>query len=183
MLTSYDLGRLIQKFVEWRNKLIYLLRPCRASAKPTASDPNPLLFTNFVAQLIPFSMHLMAFPDKPWRENHWSLEVLGIHPSSQGKGYGKDLAHWGLAKAKCDTAAGVTGLPSVVCAADTKEVFYQKVGFNELVGWSSRSVEGVKGENPLEARGCGGGAVLWSWVKEDEDRAKEQLEEKVRYGT
>jgi len=183
MLTSYDPGRLIQKFFEGRNKLIYLLRPCRVSAKPTASDPRPLLFTNFVAQLNPFSMHLMAFPDKPWRANHWSLEVLGIHPAYQGKGHGKDLAEWGLAKTKCDTAAGVTGLPSVVCAADTKEAFYQKVGFNELVGWSSRSVEGVEGENPLEARGCGGGAVLWSWVKEDEARAKGQLEEKARYGT
>lgn len=123
-------------------------------------------------------MHLVAFPDKPWRDNHWSLEVLGIHPSYQGYGHGKKLAQWGLAKATCDTAAGVTGLPCVVVAADTKETFYQKVGFNELVGWNSRNVEGVEGNNPLEERGCGGGAVLWSWTREDEEAAKRQLEEK-----
>lgn len=168
-------GRLIKTFFEWRNKLVYYFRPCRASARPTPEDPEPLLYTNFVSRLIPFSMHLMSFPDKPWRENHWSLEVLGIHPSHQFKGYGKELAQWGLAKAKCDTASGVTGLPSVVIAADTKEVFYQKVGFNELVGWSSRNVEGVDGQNPLAERECGGGAVLWSWVREDEEAAKKQM--------
>lgn len=157
---------------------MYFFRPCLASARPSPQDPDPLLYTNFISRLVPFSMHLLSFPDKPWRENHWSLEVLGIHPLYQGHGYGKELAQYGLARAKCDSAAGVTGLPSVVIAADTKEKFYQKVGFNELVGWSTRDVEGVPGRNPIGERGGTGGAVLWSWVKEDEDIAKKQMLEK-----
>lgn len=170
------LGHLIGKFMQWRSKLLYWLKPCRAAARPTKEDPDPLLFGDFVRRLMPYGMYLLCDPSKPWRSNHWSLEVLGIHPSWQGKGHGKELAQWGLAKAKCDIASGVVGLPSVVIAADGKEVFYQKVGFNELVGWSSRSVEGVPGRNPLEERGVGGGAVLWSWVREDEEAAKENFE-------
>lgn len=125
-------------------------------------------------------MHLMCDPVFPWRDNHWSLEVLGIHPSYQGKGYGKELAQWGLARAKCDTASGVVGIPSVVVAADGKEHFYQKAGFKEIVGWSSRNVEGVESINPLQERGCGGGAVLWSWVREDEEMARTRDLEKER---
>lgn len=151
---------------------MYWFKPCRATTKPSAEDPDPLLFTNFVGRLIPFGTPFMRDPSKPWRKNHWSLEVLGIHPTGQGKGYGKELVEWGLARAKCDSASGVTGLPSVVVSADTKEVFYQKVGFEELAGWSSRSLEGVPGRNPLEERGIGGGAVLWTWVREDREAAK-----------
>ncbi|KAK5943159.1 hypothetical protein PMZ80_004165 [Knufia obscura] len=175
----WDPRRLIQKFIHWRNRIAYALRPCRASARPTETDPDPLVYTNFVARSMPFSMHLLVFPSKPWRENHWSLEVLGIHPSYQGKGYGKQLAQWGLARAKCDTASGVTGLPSVVMAANGKEGFYQKVGFNELVGWSGSTPEGMEGlgRNPLGERGCGG-AVLWSWSREDEEEARRQVEAK-----
>lgn len=111
----------------------------------------------------------------PWRKNHWSLEILCIHPLFQGKGHGKELTEWGLAKAKCDTASGVTGLPAVVIAAEKKEQFYQRLGFQELVGWSSRSVEGSPDVNPLEERGVSGGAVLWTWVKEDKEAVKQKI--------
>lgn len=165
----------MSKLVQWWNKVLYLCSPCRASARPTHEDPDPLLYTNFMSRLSPFSKHLLSDPKKPWRENHWSLEILGVHPLYQAQGNGKELVQWGLAKAKCDIASGVTGLPSVVISAAKKEPFYQKMGFNELVGWSNRSVEGVEGVNPLEERGCGGGAVLWSWTKEDEELAKRRL--------
>lgn len=128
---------------------------------------------------MPFSMHLLSDPSKPWRQNHWSLDILAIHPLFQGKGYGKELAQWGLARAKCDTSSGVTSLPSVVNAAPGKEKFYEKIGFNELVGWNGGSVEGVDGVNPLEERGLDSGSVLWSWVKADDEIAKKVMQEKL----
>ena len=105
------------------------------------------------------------------------LDILAIDPSCQGQGIGKELVEWGLARAKSDTASGMVGVPAVVIAAEHKERFYQKVGFNELVGWSSRSVEGVPGINPLEEKGVGGGAVLWTWVADDQKAAKEKVRE------
>lgn len=135
--------------------MLYFLQPCRASAKPTRENSDPLLFTNYVTRLIPFSVHLLCNPLTPWRANDWSLEILAIHPSFQGQGHGRELAQWGLNKAKHDIASGVTGVPSVVISAETREGFYQKTGFREIVGWSSRSVEGVPGTNPLRSEAVG----------------------------
>jgi hypothetical protein len=63
------------------------------------------------------------------------------------------------------------GVPTWVMSAEGKEGFYQKVGFRELVGWVSKGPVMVTGrdgveievENPLEVRGIGGGAVLWTY--------------------
>lgn len=158
--------------MQWRNKILYFFHPCRASAQRTPEDPNPLLFTNFITRLMPFLMPLMSNPSTPWRRNHWSLEILAVHPLYQARGHGKQLAQWGLDRARHDIASGSTGLPSVVVAADGKEGFYQKMGFKEIVGWSSRSIEGMSEPNPMEERNCGGGAVLWTWTKEDEEIAR-----------
>lgn len=172
-------GRLFMRYHQWRNKLAYFFRPCRASARPTAADPDPLLLGNFFVRTLPYCHHLYSNPLTPWRTNHWCLEVLGIHPHYQSKGYGKRLVEYGIAKAQCDTASGRTGIPCVVTASVPGEPFYQRVGFKELVGYQTRSVEGVEGVNPLEAKGCKGGAVLWTWVKEDHDAAKKKMADVV----
>lgn len=163
------------RFYLWRNKIAYFFRPCRASAQPTATDPDPLLLGNFFNRTLPYCCHLYSSPSTPWRTNHWCLEILGIHPRYQSKGHGRELVQYGIAKAKCDTASGRTGLPCVVTASIPGEPFYQRVGFRELVGYQSRSVDWVEGVNPLEERGCKGGAVLWTWVNEDEEAAKKKM--------
>ena len=68
----------------------------------------------------------------------------------------------GLQRARGD------GVPSVVFASEGNDTFYQRVGLQELVGLNSHDVGGLP-PNPLKARGVGGGAVLWTWVKEEED--------------
>jgi GNAT superfamily N-acetyltransferase len=100
------------------------------------------------------------------RRTHWALEFLAVHPVYQGEGRGRELVQVGMS-----TIAGRCGaakerddndrLPVSVIAAEGKEGFYQKCGFNELVGWVSES-EPDGQENPLKAHGIGGCAVLWT---------------------
>jgi len=52
-------------------------------------------------------------------------------------------------------------VPAVVIAAKDLEGYYQRCGFEELVGVVSEAeVDGMV--NPLKERGIGGGAVLWT---------------------
>jgi hypothetical protein len=63
------------------------------------------------------------------------------------------------------------GVPTWVMSAEGKEGFYRKVGFTVLEGWVSKGTTTLRGkdgeevvlENPLERRGIGGGAVLWTY--------------------
>jgi GNAT superfamily N-acetyltransferase len=128
----------------------------RAAAKPTPSNPDPLVLWNFLPRIIPCTI---PFFSAPHRQKHWSLEVLGIDPAHQFKGYGKELVLDGLERAKRDPLGD---MPACVVAADGKETFYQKVGFPELVGWASRGKGEDGSENPMAALGVGGGAVLWT---------------------
>ena len=128
----------------------------RASVRPTPDNPDPLIFGDFVPRVIPY---ILQFFDAPHRQDHWSLEVLAVHPDHQGKGYGKELVLQGLEKAKTDPEGD---LPVCVIAADGKETFYQKCGFKELVGWASRTTGKDGSDNPLRRNGVGGGAVLWT---------------------
>jgi GNAT superfamily N-acetyltransferase len=102
---------------------------------------------------MPFVSHLY---DLPHRETHWSLEILGILPEHQGKGFGRELVEDGFAKAKNDPEGD---LPVVVVAAKDKEGFYQRIGFGEIEGWTSQAGGTA---NPLNRAGVGGGAVLWT---------------------
>lgn len=161
----------MKRLVEWRNKVLYFLKPCRAMARPTPEDPDPLLHSNFIRRSEPWMTPLMEFPLKPWRKNMWSLDLLGIHPKWQGRGYGKELVRWGLEQAKGDRLPDGGEVPAVVVSAEGKEVFYQKSGFKEIVGYQTEEVESIGEKNPFRSRGIGGGAVIWSWVGQDESAA------------
>jgi len=109
-----------------------------------------------MTSIIPFAPEFFSAPH---RKIHWSLENLAIHPDYQGRGYGRQLVEWGLEDAKHDPTGN---LPACVIAADGKEVFYQKCGFHELVGWLSKTVDDKGRDNPMRGNGLGGGAVLWT---------------------
>jgi GNAT superfamily N-acetyltransferase len=97
------------------------------------------------------------FFDHYWsgeRENVWHLETLGVEPSGQKTGIGRALVAIGLLKAQ------EQGFPaSVVCAAG-RELFYEKCGFGETVGFVTHG-EG----NPLGGVQGGGGAIKFMDVK------------------
>lgn len=82
------------------------------------------------------------FLDHVWtgsRAESWYLEALGVHPDYQNRGLGRALVKWGLDQAECE------GVSASVIAADGKERFYQRCGFDpEPVGKSGEG-EG----NPL----------------------------------
>ena len=138
-------------------RLRRLVSPNKASAQPTRSDPRPLTKWNFHRSARPF---YAAFFSAPYRQIHWSLEALAVHPLYQGKGHGRQLVEDGLQRARSDPQEG--DLPACVIAADGKEGFYQKCGFAELVGWISKATGEDGTDNPLRRNGVGGGAVLWT---------------------
>ncbi|EHY58390.1 hypothetical protein HRR83_007244 [Exophiala dermatitidis] len=73
------------------------------------------------------------------RAESWYLECLAVHPAFQRRGQGRALVDWGLEQARKE------GIAASVIAADGKERFYQKCGFD--VGPVGRSGEGLG--NPL----------------------------------
>ena len=118
-----------------------------------------------------------------------------MNPPDQKSGIGRTLVAWGLERAKAD------GLPAVVIGAKGTERFYQRCGFELLVGACPDvefiDVPGTSGEdssagtgvpngtrvrNPLRERNIGGGAVMWTKVKEDEEEeggGGKHVEEKI----
>jgi GNAT superfamily N-acetyltransferase len=74
------------------------------------------------------------------RSQSWYLECLAVHPDFQNGGQGRALVAWGLEQARKE------GIAASVIAADGKERFYQKCGFN--AGPVARSGEGEG--NPLK---------------------------------
>jgi len=57
----------------------------------------------------------------------------------------------------------------VLVAAAGKERFYQKCGFELLVGYASQGVDAQGNQNPLAKKNIAGGAVMWTKVKADEE--------------
>ncbi|KAG9577026.1 hypothetical protein KCU77_g1611, partial [Aureobasidium melanogenum] len=57
----------------------------------------------------------------------WDLELLFQAPQYQGRGFGKELVAWGLARAKQE------GVRVSVASAPGKEGFYRKLGIDEEV--------------------------------------------------
>ena len=153
--------RLIRTLVRLRHKINSSFHPCRASTKASSTDPDPLLFSNFMERLIPYCLPYTEFPDKPWRKDVWYLNVLAIHPGHPGKGFGRQLVDAGLQRARRE------GVPSVVFASEGNDTFYRRVEFRELVSFNTHNIKGQP-PNPLKARGVGGGAVFWTWAKGDE---------------
>ncbi|KAG9858090.1 hypothetical protein KCU98_g402, partial [Aureobasidium melanogenum] len=65
--------------------------------------------------------------EKPDYKESWGLELLFQAPQYQGRGFGKDLVAWGLARAKQE------GVRVSVASAPGKEGFYRKLGIDEEV--------------------------------------------------
>lgn len=97
----------------------------------------------------------MPFTAGMWsgeRAESWLLEVLGVHPDYQGKGVGRLLVQWGLARADAD------GICASVIVAWKKDDFYHKAGF-EIQDGNATLGEG----NPLS--GVKGGNIWWKMPK------------------
>lgn len=86
------------------------------------------------------------FTDKLPEAPRYDLETLAVHPSHQGRGYGRLLVQWGVDR------AAEKGVPVAVITADGTEGFYGR-WFGRRVG---SVTEGVG--NPLE--GVRGGEIL-----------------------
>lgn len=132
------------------NKIASIIRPNRAASQTPELTPTSLEST-----LFPFISHLYLSP--PHRQNQWTLSCLAVLPQYQNLGYGRELVAWGVGRAREE------GVTAGVMAAKGKETFYRRCGFTILAGW------GTDGEgNPLYGR-VGGGAIMYSPVKEDGD--------------
>jgi GNAT superfamily N-acetyltransferase len=129
----------------------------RAMPQPTMADPDPLTHLNLEAACFPFMKQ--HFLEPPHRRLHWQLSNMSVHPKYQGRGFGRALVQWGLDRAKSE------GLPAVVIGGEGLEEFYEKCGFEFLVGYATDDADGHL--NPLKQRGVPGGGIRWTRVKED----------------
>lgn len=148
----WDPRLLVRQLLTWRHALSDWLRPCRAAARPSSHDPDPVHLGNLTPRLAPFAELFLRDAHAP---RHWSLEMLAVHPRHQGRGFGRALAERGLRWARDDA------LSTVVISAAGKEGFYRKLGFGEPVGYTSAHSPAVGYPNPLAQRGIGGGACMW----------------------
>jgi predicted N-acetyltransferase YhbS len=67
---------------------------------------------------------------------------LAVLPSAQNRGIGRALVQWGLTQAEKE------GVSASVVAAEGKEMFYQRCGFDEMVGRSGEGEGNPLGEVP-----------------------------------
>ena len=92
------------------------------------------------------------------RAETWYLAAIGVDPTHEKRGYGRELVKYGFDRAKEEDVGC-----SVICA-DGKENFYQACGFDVVVGYVSD--EGGE-ENP--ARNISGGQIrFWDNGREPE---------------
>ena len=72
----------------------------------------------------------------PWCAHHWTgvrkenwyLCLLGVDPSHQGHGYGRELVAWGIQQADAEN------VHASVTSSEGNENFYLRCGFDEIVG-------------------------------------------------
>jgi predicted N-acetyltransferase YhbS len=102
---------------------------------------------------MPFCKHHWAGP----RQENWYLALCAVHPDHQGQGFGRELVEWGIRQAEREN------VHASVMSSDGSDQFYLRCGFEQIVG------NATEGEgNPL--RGVKGGAILFWFPKEEDDR-------------
>ncbi len=161
----WDPRRLVQPIVMLYTSLHYRIFGNRSFVQPSPEDPQPLTKFNFEALMWPFIAH--HFTSVPYRQNHWELATLGVDPRYQRRGVGRKLVRWGLERAKKDD------LPAVVVGAKGTEEFYDRCGFELLVGLATEGINAEGEVNPLRLRGVGGGCIRWTRMKEDEEKVED----------
>lgn len=121
--------------------------------------------------MFPFCKRFFDQPSA--KQGFWELELLGVHPKQQKRGFATELIDWGIRRAEEDK------LPAVVTMAPGLEGFYAKHGFKVLVGYApsedlvmhEKDANGKMVErrvvNPLKMRGVGGGGIAWTKIAED----------------
>ncbi|EEP76165.1 predicted protein [Uncinocarpus reesii 1704] len=139
----WDPRRLIKPIFTFVNFLANTLFPNRAAARPPDFTPSTIN-----AAILPFVSHYFS---APYRQTTWTLTALAVLPQYQNRGHGRQLASWGLERAKQE------GIVANVTSAKGKERFYHRCGFTELVG---RLTDGDG--NPLKSLGIEGGAILFT---------------------
>ncbi|EGP84152.1 unnamed protein product [Zymoseptoria tritici ST99CH_1A5] len=124
-----------------------------------AADPSRL---PILSEAGPYCAHFWTGT----RSEVWDLVLLGVDPSQGRQGFGKELVAWGFEKAKGE------GVGCSVTSSQGNEGWYQRCGFETLVGWVGEQ-GGMR--NPIKREGIPGGAVLF-W---DNGRGTEGVEEYV----
>lgn len=127
----------------------------------TGPNPFPELPSTNNRALDPAKKNILAeaYPhfDHHWhgeRKNNWYLSLCGADAAYQGRGYGKQLVLWGIARAREEN------VHASVIASENNATFYQRCGFDDVVG------NGTEGEgNPL--KDVGGGDILFMWPKKE----------------
>ena len=161
----WDPRRMVQPIIKLFTSLHYQIFGNRSFVRPSLEDPKPLTKLNFEALMWPFMAH--HFTSVPYRQNHWELATLGVDPKYQRRGVGRELVLWGLEKAREDD------LPAVVIGSKGTEDFYERCGFEFLVGYATDGINEKGEENPLRLRGIGGGCIRWTRVKEDGEKVED----------
>lgn len=154
--------------VSWYLRLHHILFRNCSMVKPSPQDPQPLSKWEFGDTIWPFCMQYYQIPVAS--QGRWELDILGVHPEHQKRGYASKLIDWGLQRAKEQK------LPAVVMMAKGLEEFYKRQGFEILVGYATTddSVTEEQGHdgisvrksdpNPLRQRGIGGGGIAWTYT-------------------
>lgn len=125
--------------MNWYNYLESFIYPNRALEPRRAA---------ILGQIGPFAGHLWSGS----RAEVWDLVLLGVDPSYSGTGQGRELVAWGFERAKEE------GIGCSVISAEGVEPFYQRCGFDKIVG----SVAEHGGEtNPFIREKIPGGTILF----------------------
>ncbi|KAH7131893.1 acyl-CoA N-acyltransferase [Dendryphion nanum] len=116
-LNNWDPRHAILPFIRAFHNLNTTIHPNRAA------NPNPKL-ANPLHDAFPFFAHHWSGA----RANSVYLELLGIHPQYQGRGFAKELLEWGMDKAREE------GVSTSLTSSMKGNMFYRKMGYTTEVG-------------------------------------------------
>jgi GNAT superfamily N-acetyltransferase len=93
------------------------------------------------------------------RAETWYLDLIGVDPTFEGQGFGRELVAYGFQRAKED------GVGTSLIAAEGRDRFYRASGFDVQMGIAGD--EGPDEELRRELRSIGGGMIhFWDGGKE-----------------